>query len=185
MTLGELSQRMMVSNGNVTGLVERLVRTGLIRRKPSPKDRRSQIVSLTAEGRASTSAPWRMNAEWVGEIFGRLSAGDIEALMALLGPRPRPRRVGRSQRGPHAAADPVTCRLSDYKAAISRSPSRQGRDHHAEPAGKKNPLTFESYAELVDLFRAGGRRQAVKAFVVTGAAATSARAATCSRSSSR
>ena len=50
MTLGELSQRMMVSNGNVTGLVDRLVEQGLINRRPSPKDRRAQIVSLTAGG---------------------------------------------------------------------------------------------------------------------------------------
>ena len=50
MTLGELSQRMMVSNGNVTGLVDRLVEQGLIDRRPSPKDRRAQIVSLTAGG---------------------------------------------------------------------------------------------------------------------------------------
>ena len=47
MTLGELSQRMMVSNGNITGLVDRLVEQELIQRKSSPKDRRVQIVSLT------------------------------------------------------------------------------------------------------------------------------------------
>src|SRR3954468_12494613 len=51
MTLGELSQRMMVSNGNVTGLVDRLVEQGLINRRPSPRDRRAHIVRLTAEGR--------------------------------------------------------------------------------------------------------------------------------------
>ena len=39
MTLGELSQRMMVSNGNITGLVDRLVGQGLIRRRPVPNDR--------------------------------------------------------------------------------------------------------------------------------------------------
>ncbi len=39
MTLGELSQRMMVSNGNVTGLVDRLVEQKLIERRPSPTDR--------------------------------------------------------------------------------------------------------------------------------------------------
>jgi enoyl-CoA hydratase/carnithine racemase len=33
---------------------------------------------------------------------------------------------------------------------------------------KKNPLTFESYQELVNLFRAAGRDDAVKAFVLTG-----------------
>src|ERR1700749_5018875 len=40
MTLGELSSRMMVSNGKFTGLVERLVADGLLARKPAPNDRR-------------------------------------------------------------------------------------------------------------------------------------------------
>src|ERR1700752_317614 len=51
MTLGELSQRMMVSNGNVTGLVERLVSLNLVERRPAPNDRRAMIVTLTGEGR--------------------------------------------------------------------------------------------------------------------------------------
>jgi DNA-binding MarR family transcriptional regulator len=84
MTLGELSQRMMVSNGNITGLVDRLAAQGLIKRKPSPKDRRVQIVSLTAEGRKFFRTMARENAEWVGEIFADLTKTDIEALMPLL-----------------------------------------------------------------------------------------------------
>jgi len=84
MTLGELSQRMMVSNGNITGLVDRLCEQGLISRRPSPSDRRVQIVSLTAEGQKFFRAMARANAEWVGEIFADLSARDIEALMPLL-----------------------------------------------------------------------------------------------------
>ena len=84
MTLGELSQRMMVSNGNITGLVDRLVKQGLIQRKPLPHDRRVQIVSLTAEGQREFRAMARINADWVGEIFQGLSPEDIEALMPLL-----------------------------------------------------------------------------------------------------
>ena len=84
MTLGELSQRMMVSNGNITGLVDRLVEQGLIRRKPAPNDRRVQIVSLTPEGRREFRTMARVNADWVGEIFAGLSEKDIEALMPLL-----------------------------------------------------------------------------------------------------
>jgi DNA-binding MarR family transcriptional regulator len=84
MTLGELSQRMMVSNGNITGLVDRLCEQGLILRRPSPSDRRVQIVSLTAEGQKFFRTMARENAEWVGEIFADLSARDIEALMPLL-----------------------------------------------------------------------------------------------------
>jgi DNA-binding MarR family transcriptional regulator len=85
MTLGELSQRMMVSNGNVTGLVDRLVEQGLITRRPSPTDRRAQIVSLTAQGRKFFRAMARTNADWVGEIFAGLDADDIASLMHLLG----------------------------------------------------------------------------------------------------
>ena len=84
MTLGELSQRMMVSNGNITGLVERLAEQGLIRRRPLPSDRRVQIVSLTAEGRRFFRAMARANADWIGEIFAGLTERDIEALMPLL-----------------------------------------------------------------------------------------------------
>ena len=84
MTLGELSQRMMVSNGNVTGLVDRLVEQGLINRRPSPKDRRAQIVNLTAEGRRFFRAMARENGDWIGEMFADLSAADIETLLRLL-----------------------------------------------------------------------------------------------------
>jgi DNA-binding MarR family transcriptional regulator len=84
MTLGELSQRMMVSNGNVTGLVDRLVEQGLINRRPSPKDGRAQIVSLTAQGRRFFRTMARTNGDWIGEIFAGLSSDDIDALMRLL-----------------------------------------------------------------------------------------------------
>jgi DNA-binding MarR family transcriptional regulator len=84
MTLGELSQRMMVSNGNVTGLAERLVEQGLLDRRPSPNDRRAQIVSLTAEGRRAFRAMARTHEDWIAQIFAGLDAAEIEQLMALL-----------------------------------------------------------------------------------------------------
>jgi DNA-binding MarR family transcriptional regulator len=84
MTLGELSQRMMVSNGNITGLVDRLVEQGLIRRKPDPNDRRVHIVNLTPEGQREFRTMARVNADWVAEIFAGLTNKDIEALMPLL-----------------------------------------------------------------------------------------------------
>jgi DNA-binding MarR family transcriptional regulator len=84
MTLGELSQRMMVSNGNVTGLVDRLVEQGLIRRRPSPKDRRAQFVSLTAEGRRFFGAMARANGDWIADMLADLSSEEINTLMRLL-----------------------------------------------------------------------------------------------------
>lgn len=84
MTLGELSQRMMVSNGNITGLAERLVTQGLLERRPSPTDRRAQIVRLTTEGRRSFRTMARAHENWIAEIFSSLGAADTDALMALL-----------------------------------------------------------------------------------------------------
>ena len=84
MTLGELSQRMMVSNGNVTGLVDRLVEQKLIERRPSPIDRRAMLVNLTAEGRKAFRTMARTHEGWIAEIFGELSRGEIDELMRLL-----------------------------------------------------------------------------------------------------
>ena len=84
MTLGELSKRMMVSNGNVTGLAERLVEQGLLDRRASPNDRRAQIVSLTAEGRRVFRTMARTHEDWIAEIFSGLDAAEIDTLMNLL-----------------------------------------------------------------------------------------------------
>jgi len=84
MTLGELSQRMMVSNGNVTGLSERLMALGLLDRRQSRSDRRAQLVSLTAEGCRAFRAMARAHEGWIAEIFSDLTSADVEALMRLL-----------------------------------------------------------------------------------------------------
>src|SRR3981189_3227013 len=51
MTLSDVSKRMMVSNGNVTGLVERLVESGHLDRRTSDTDRRVQVIRLQKKGR--------------------------------------------------------------------------------------------------------------------------------------
>ena len=84
MTLGQLSSRMMVSNGNVTGLAERLVAQGLLDRKPSASDRRAQIVSLTAEGRRTFRAMARAHEHWIADLFADLTVDEIDELMRLL-----------------------------------------------------------------------------------------------------
>lgn len=85
MKLGELSQRLMVSNGNITGLVDRLVAQGLLDRQPAPNDRRAQLVKLTAEGRRSFRTMAASHEAWIAEIFADLTASDRATLMRLLG----------------------------------------------------------------------------------------------------
>lgn len=84
MTLGELSQRMMVSNGNVTGLVDRLVEQKMIERRPSPTDRRSMLVNLTPEGRKTFRTMARTHEDWIAEIFEGLTRNEMDSLMQLL-----------------------------------------------------------------------------------------------------
>ncbi|MBA5776659.1 MarR family transcriptional regulator [Stappia sp. F7233] len=85
MTLGELSKRMMVSAGNVTGLVDRLLQDGLLERRRAPGDRRSSLVRLTAAGHDSFRAMAEAHGDWIGDFFAGLGDDDVDALMALLG----------------------------------------------------------------------------------------------------
>jgi DNA-binding MarR family transcriptional regulator len=85
MSLGELSQRLMVSNGNITGLVERLVGRGLIDCRPARNDRRTQIVRLTAEGRRRFRAMAAAHEGWIAEIFAGLAPSERDGLMRLAG----------------------------------------------------------------------------------------------------
>ncbi|PSJ58357.1 MarR family winged helix-turn-helix transcriptional regulator [Kumtagia ephedrae] len=85
MVLGELSKRMMVSAGNLTALVERLVESGHVSRTTSPTDRRVQIIALTDFGRAAFREMADRHGDWIGDLFKDLSARDRVALIDELG----------------------------------------------------------------------------------------------------
>lgn len=85
MALSELSSRMMVSNGNLTALVERLAESGQIRRWRDEGDRRVVRVALTAAGEEAFAAMASEHGEWIADLFGGLRDGEIAQLMQLLG----------------------------------------------------------------------------------------------------
>ncbi|QIN80093.1 MarR family transcriptional regulator [Rubrobacter marinus] len=85
LSMGEVSRRLMVSNGNVTGIAERLEREGLIVRRPMPGDRRSQIVRLTEAGRAAFEEMAVEHEAWIAGMLSGLSEGEVETLHHLLG----------------------------------------------------------------------------------------------------
>jgi DNA-binding MarR family transcriptional regulator len=84
MTLSDVSKRMMVSNGNVTGLVERLVESGHLDRKTLESDRRVQVIRLTKIGRAEFRKMAAEHETWISDIFSDLSPKDVRELMRLL-----------------------------------------------------------------------------------------------------
>src|SRR3981189_409375 len=86
MTLSDVSKRMMVSNGNVTGLVERLVESGHLDRRTSDTDRRVQVIRLTKIGRAEFRRMAAEHETWIADIFSDLTPKDVRELIRALAP---------------------------------------------------------------------------------------------------
>ena len=85
LSMGALSERLMVTNGNITGLVDRLAREGMVARSASAVDRRVQMVRLTAAGKVRFADMARDNRRWVHAMMAGLSRKEKQALFALLG----------------------------------------------------------------------------------------------------
>lgn len=85
LTMTELSKHLLVSNGNVTGLVQRMTQDGLVRREAVAGDRRSQRVQLTEAGHAAFAEMAASHEGWIDGMFSGLTAAEAEQLRALLG----------------------------------------------------------------------------------------------------
>jgi len=81
----ELSRRLMVTGGNITGLTDRLVAEGLVERHDDPADRRSVTVALTAEGKRQFRTMARAHEAWVVDLLSGLTPEQQTQLFALLG----------------------------------------------------------------------------------------------------
>lgn len=82
--MGELSRRLMVTGGNVTGITDQLVKEGLVTREAPPDDRRAFIVRLTPAGRKAFQRMAEEHEGWVVSLFGGLSAQERRQLHGLL-----------------------------------------------------------------------------------------------------
>jgi len=83
--MGELSRRLMVTGGNVTGLTDQLVAEGLVERRPIAGDRRAYAVRLTAKGKRAFDAMAAEHERWIVELLGCVSAAERDQLYSLLG----------------------------------------------------------------------------------------------------
>lgn len=81
----DLSRRMMVTGGNVTGITDQLVAEGLVERIDVAGDRRAYLVRLTARGRRQFNQMARAHEAWIVEAFAGLSSQEITQLHRLLG----------------------------------------------------------------------------------------------------
>jgi DNA-binding MarR family transcriptional regulator len=85
LTLGDVSRRMMVSNGNVTGLATRLEAEGLVERRLDAGDRRAFRLRLTAKGAREFTRQSNAHEDWIAELLGTLSEVERAQLHRLLG----------------------------------------------------------------------------------------------------
>jgi DNA-binding MarR family transcriptional regulator len=83
--MGELSSRLMVTNGNVTGLTDALVREGLVTRATEPADRRSLRIRLTAAGKQFFDAMTPVHEGWIDRLMASLTRAEMAQLLELLG----------------------------------------------------------------------------------------------------
>ena len=83
--MNELSRRLMVTGGNITGITDQLVQEGLVERLPVEGDRRAYLVRLTHTGHASFAAMAHEHENWIAQAFAGLPPKDMAQLHKLLG----------------------------------------------------------------------------------------------------
>lgn len=82
--MSELSKVLKVSNGNVTGIVERLVEDGHVLREKVPGDRRASRVRLTPEGEAEFARQAAAHESWIDEIFAAVAPEAAQGMSEVL-----------------------------------------------------------------------------------------------------
>lgn len=83
--MGELSQLMMVTGGNVTGITDQLERDGFVERLSSPNDRRAYVVRLTPAGERTFAEMAVQHEDWINGLMGGLTLEEQHQLYTLLG----------------------------------------------------------------------------------------------------
>lgn len=99
----ELSHALMVSNGNVTGIVDRLVGDGFIQRTRRNGDRRTSIVRLTPKGFRHFRRMATAHEGWINELLSAFDEGEVEQLSEIF---KQLKPAGNSARPPDQEAQP-------------------------------------------------------------------------------
>lgn len=84
MLMSDLSRFLLVSNGNVTGIVDRLVTDGFVMRSSREGDRRTSIVRLTEAGAARFAAMAAAHEGWIAELLDEVGEDDSRRLSSML-----------------------------------------------------------------------------------------------------
>ena len=82
--MNELSEALKVSNGNVTGIVDRLVKDALVIRAAVPGDRRALRVKLTAAGKKEFLKQAVQHERWVDTLLSDVTSDDAKLIIELI-----------------------------------------------------------------------------------------------------
>ena len=85
LSMRELSQRLMVTGGNITGLTDQLVAEGWVERVVDGEDRRAMIIRMTRSGKKQFSAMAEAHEQWLEQLLAPLGAATARELYAQLG----------------------------------------------------------------------------------------------------
>jgi DNA-binding MarR family transcriptional regulator len=80
----DLAERLYVTKGNISGLIDRLVQAGLVERRTFEFDRRSHAIFLSAAGRRLAVEAIKIQEAFVAETLGQLSSAQLAAFEELL-----------------------------------------------------------------------------------------------------
>ena len=83
--MSEISRRLMVTGGNVTGITDQLEKEGFVAREADPNDRRAFSVRLTPAGRIAFDKMARAHEQWVVELLGGLGRDEKSKMYQRLG----------------------------------------------------------------------------------------------------
>lgn len=84
LTMSQLSEKLVVSNGNVTGVVARLERDGFVKRESAEEDRRVHFIRLTDKGAAHFARMAAAHEQMIAEKFSALTEAEVQSLQRLL-----------------------------------------------------------------------------------------------------
>ncbi len=80
----ELGKRAGLEPSTMTGLLDRMERDGLVKRKPDPNDRRAHRIHLTKEGVAAEVSATKVVSDTLEKVFNTISGKDIETTKNVL-----------------------------------------------------------------------------------------------------
>lgn len=83
--MGELSERILTTGGNVTWLVRALEDEGMVTKRVEATDRRAAVVRMTALGRRHFATMASAHERWISDVFSSLEPSERQAMHALLG----------------------------------------------------------------------------------------------------